>query len=331
MNAHELYTKLPLRFRNGKYRILMISDFQEGLENDGRTLACIDRLIDHTSPDLVVLGGDICHGDRIKTADELEKYLTVFTSPMEKRGIPWCNVFGNHDHDVPLPDGDIQAVYESFPHCVSKHEDGITGETNFVLPVLSSDGSRIAYAVWGLDSNNLISDAGFPAGALRDGESEYDGFSETVRPINAARWDIVHFDQLMWYYNTSVELEKYAGHKVNGFLAVHIAPWEFQYLVDNPEITGTVGTKDETMSLGRFNSGLFAAVLQRGDIKCIGSGHSHEDSFDGVFCGIRCCMDACAGCNCYGLDEIRGGRVIDIDESDTSRVSTYMVAYKDIM
>jgi len=84
------------------------------------------------------------------------------------------------------------------------------------------------------------------------------------------------------------------------------------------------------MLLGAFNSGVFATILQRGDIKCIGCGHSHDDSFQGEFCGVTMALDACAGYSPYGTDSIRGGRVFEIDENDTAHVRTYMVHYQDL-
>ena len=87
----------------------------------------------------------------------------------------------------------------------------------------------------------------------------------------------------------------------------------------------------ETMTLGKFNSGLFAAILQREDIKCIASGHSHNDTFEGTYCGVTMCMDGSAGYRCYGKEELKGGRVFVIDENDTDKIDTYMVHYKDII
>ena len=129
----------------------------------------------------------------------------------------------------------------------------------------------------------------------------------------------------------SVELEKHCGEKVNGTMFMHIAPWEFQLAVDNPEIAETVGNTDERMSLGGFNSGLFATVLQRGDIRAISCGHSHEDCFEAKLCGISVSLDACGGYSPYGIDSLRGGRVFVIDEKDTAAVTTYMRHYKDLL
>jgi len=65
------------------------------------------------------------------------------------------------------------------------------------------------------------------------------------------------------------------------------------------------GSMEEIMKIGMFNSGIFSTILQRNDIKCIACGHSHHNCFEGEFCGIKMCLDACAGYSPYGTDELR--------------------------
>jgi len=315
-------TKIPLRFgRNGKFRILQLSDIQETLTPDPRTLPAIERILDAACPDLVILGGDNCDGHKLKGGDELRRYLEIFTAPMAKRSIPWAHVFGNHDHDLKMDHVEQTLIYESMPCSVSSHTKDVSGVTNFVLPILAKDSDTVAFAVWGLDTGNTVGTTGFPHAA-----EVLDLFH---RPYNSDCWDFVKFDQLMWYWNTSVALEKEVGKSVPGIMFMHIAPWEFQMAVDNPEEAGTAGATDERMSLGAFNSGLFATVLQRGDIRAISCGHSHEDSFRADICGISVSLDACAGYNPYGHDHLRGGRLFVIDEV-TGEIKTEMIHYEDL-
>ena len=134
----------------------------------------------------------------------------------------------------------------------------------------------------------------------------------------------------MWYWNSSKELEEYNKKKANGILFMHVPAWEFQYIVDNMEQTGGKGSTFERMTLGKFNSGIFAAIMQRADIKCIACGHSHNDTFEGTYCGVKMCMDGSAGYSSYGKLELKGGRVFVIDENNTDKIETYMVHYKDL-
>ena len=84
------------------------------------------------------------------------------------------------------------------------------------------------------------------------------------------------------------------------------------------------------MKIGMLNSGLSSTILQRKDIICIACGHSHNDCFEGTFCNVKMCLDACAGYSPYGTDDLRGGRIFEINENDTNDIKTYMVRYKDL-
>ena len=146
-------TKHTLRFHeDGSFRILMVSDLQDKLEYDPRTLAGFDAIVEAAKPDLVILGGDNVDGRYLKPYDEFIKYMDIFTAPLEKRGIPWMHVFGNHDYDVDVPGIEMQKVYESYPHCVSSHSEGIPGITNYMVPILAHDSDRVEYAVYAFDS-----------------------------------------------------------------------------------------------------------------------------------------------------------------------------------
>ena len=96
------------------------------------------------------------------------------------------------------------------------------------------------------------------------------------------------------------------------------------------ELTNGKGNTGERMALGYYNSGMFSAICERGDILAISAGHSHEDDFSGKVAGITLSLDGSAGYSPYGIDDIRGGRVFEIDENDIENFKTYMVYYKDI-
>ena len=212
-------------------------------------------------------------------------------------------------------------IYENFKYCISKHTENIYGTTNFVLPIKNSKSDNIAFNILGLDSNNEI----------RHSNIDIDKNIKLMNmPSMSDKWDIVHFEQLMWYWNSSKELEDYCGNIINGILFMHIPPWEFQYIVDNPIVTKCTGSTKEIMKIGMLNSGLFSTILQRKDIICIACGHSHNDCFEGTFCNVKMCLDACAGYSPYGTDDLRGGRIFEINENDTNDIKTYMVHYKDL-
>ena len=311
-----------LKFRpDGGFRILFLSDFQETFDAfDPRTLKGVNAVLDAERPDFVVLCGDNCNGPAIRGADELAKYLDRMTEPFVRRNILWCHVNGNHDYDADVPMADQMNIYRRIPGCLTQSAEGVPGTTNFCLPVHSADGKRIVSAVWGLDTGNRIDD-------LRPGLEKAALLPGMPRP--ASVWHIMRFEQLMWYWNASLALEQAAGHKIPGVMAMHISPWEFDYMRRYPDALGVSGNTDEEYGVGAFNSGVFAALVQRGDVKCVCTGHTHRNTCTAAYCGIHLCSVGSAGYSAYGEDSLRGGRIVEMNEDRPDEMTTRMAYFRD--
>lgn len=301
-------------------RVLMISDIQETLHHDGRALRGMHAIMEAEKPDLVILGGDNVDGRKVKTQAELSQYLDIFTRPMEDRNIPWIHIYGNHDHDADVPALEQSALYRAYPHCISGiSPDGVPGATNYMIPICYPDSDTTAFCIYAFDS--LHKDSVYPNGATTA------DLLLPNKPYHQCKWDFVRFEQLMWYWNTSKEMESSAGHKIPGMAVMHILPSEASMMLANPEETGMTGEYEEVMQCSALNSGMFATFLQRGDISVIAAGHSHKDTIDGVYGGIRMCMDACVGFAPPGIDELRGGRIFEI--TPDGHVESHMIFLKD--
>ena len=97
---------------------------------------------------------------------------------------------------------------------------------------------------------------------------------------------------------------------------------------------GVVGELNEPVSPGPFNSGLFAAMQERGDVKGVFVGHDHINDFQGDYFGIRLGYAANTGFGTYGLDgdeenRMRGARVFVLTERDPANFESYMVWARD--
>ena len=322
--------KIPLRFRaDGSFKICCFSDLHETADFDPRSYAALDGIVAHEQPDLVLLGGDIWNGALDRPIEELKAFLDVFTKPMESRAIPWAHVMGNHDHDYAFGDAAYQALFESYPHCVSAHtapDAGVDGVTNFVLPIRASDDSRIAFAVWGLDTH-VLSDGLH----LRNGVNLRQGH-RVAYPVNGtSHWDFVHFNQLRWYWDTSVALERENGAPVDALMLLHAAPLEYGICMNNPNETKLDGDMQETLFTGSLNSGLLATVLQRGDVRAMVCGHMHANTFAAEYCGVTLAFDGSIGFRTGGKDALRGGRVFELREEDTAHPVTRYVYARDVI
>lgn len=315
-----LASHAPLRFRaDGSFRILCLSDFQETYDEfDQRTLAGVNAVLDAEKPDLVILCGDNCNGPQIGSADDLKRYLSRMLEPFARRALPFAHVNGNHDYDAAVPMDEQLRIYQSFSGCLTGSVDGVPGWTNFCLPVYSKDGKRPVCAVWGLDTGVSIDEvrSGLSKEALIDG-----------LPLPASIWNMVRFEQQMWYWNTSCALEKAAGRKAPGVMAMHVSPWEFDYMRKYADALDVRGNTDEQYGLGALNSGIFATLVQRGDVKCVCTGHTHRNTCSAVYCGIEMCSVGSAGYSAYGEDSLRGGRVIELNEENPEGMTTRMAYF----
>jgi hypothetical protein len=326
----EFDTKYPLRFRpDGRFRILMMSDAHHAPETGNWTIQAMGQLIDRTKPDFVFLGGD--NIERCETEGMCERMIAEVVSPMEQRGIPWAHVFGNHDNTPLLPKAFQQSVYETYPHCLSlSGPKGIPGIGNFFLPVLGQSGEP-AFGIWGLDSQQDF--ASQTTKLDYKGDLSWDLLMPS-RIASSSDSDYIRFEQVMWYYETSKKLEAYYGRKIPSLMVFHIPLAEYNAILKNAHRTHMTGEYNERVCASEINSGMFAAALERGDVKAMFSGHDHINTFDGIYCGIHMGYDGSIGSNAYGTrdndpsgdrERLRGGRIFDVSESDPWDIHTEMV------
>ncbi len=312
--------KHTLRFdENGEFRVLVFGDVQAGPPAPSqRTLDGIETVTAREDPDLVLFAGD--NSLSCTTQTVLRNYLTAMTGYLEENEIPWAHVYGNHDDEGALSREKQQVVYEEFPYCMSQAgPEDIKGVGNYVIPVYSSDESRTdpVFAVWGLDSGGYVTDKGLPGKQAVLNKTMYTGHS-------GSSYAYMPFTQIRWYYNTSEEIEAYAGHKVPGMMYFHIPLQEFYEIWLNQEQTGTEGTKQDPVCAGPLNSGMFTAMVERDDIKAVVCGHDHINDYAGEFCGIQLCYASNIGYDTYHDDAMMGGRVFVIHEDNPDEIETYM-------
>ena len=313
--------KTRLKFnKNQKFKIMMFSDLQDKLPIDARSLACLDALIEAEKPDFVISAGDHCDG-RLDSPEELRQYVTEMSRPMEARGIWWSQVFGNHDDEsiaTPLCDKEHQQmVFESFPHCLSEHGPReIAGVGNYMLPIYASDSDDTVFHIWALDSNTYLDPDTRPLAQNPDGGCWYD----YIRP-----------NQIRWYQNGSLEAEKRVGHRIPGLMFFHIALPAHRLIGLNPAETHMTGEQNEGICCPPINSGLFAAVLERGDVRGIFVGHDHVNDYTGQYLGVTLGFDGSIGYGNYGLpgderarNRLRGARFFVLHEERPAEFETYM-------
>ncbi len=326
-----LDTKCTLRFReDGSFKIMLMGDPHGGVDSHPQLYPGVEALVEAGRPDLVLLMGDQCgHSIGTATKDELYDYLTKLTRPMEERGIPWAHVFGNHDFNNGVTNEMGMEVYQRFAHCLSKFgPEDVSGVGNYVLPILHAHDDEPAFNVWAMDSHgdngDYCRDHDQPTDTkiiLRDCFGMGHGYG-SANPYT---------DQLLWYYQTSKEMERTYGRKIPGILYQHIPLPEHALIPRNPQQTFMTGSMYEHVATCELNTGLFAAMFQRGDIKGVFVGHDHLNDYCGQYCGIY--LGACSGVNydAGSRDDMRGARIIELTEDNPGVLNTYMLRLRDVM
>lgn len=294
----------------GVFRILAISDLHYRPARDPHGIALTERLIDQEKPGLVVVNGDCLSGKDCQDEAGLRTAIGHVAEALERKRVPWAITFGNHDQEhlpkTGIGKDAVLGIYAGYPHNLNAgYERGLTGGGNKHLLIWNAAGDRPVYCVWLVDSNEYF----------QDGKQ---------RP-----YDWIHADQVAWYRAASTGLEKTYGAKIPGLMFFHIPLPEFTEMAMKAKI---VGTRHEPECPSPVNSGMFTAVLERGDVRGIYCGHDHVNNYMGRWRGVELGYDGALGHFAYpklppddpGNDHVRGGRVFEIRDGIPATHTTWM-------
>ena len=152
-----------LKFReDGSFTILQITDTQDTQWPSPNCLTLIQKALDESKPDLVVFTGDQLKNydsDFGSTGHEwkVKMALGAIVKPIVARGIPFALTFGNHDSYLNVTLEEQVKMLQKYDGCLVVDEGpAISGCGNYNLPILSSDGTRTAFNLFLLDSNQDV-------------------------------------------------------------------------------------------------------------------------------------------------------------------------------
>ena len=326
-----------LRFhRDGTFKIVQFNDTQDDERIDRRTIELMEKVLDAEEPDLVVHNGDLIT-EGCTNALEMRQAMNNIARPVEERGIPWVITYGNHDEDstpqTGMDEADMLRFYRSYRHNLNERGPrGVTGTGNMNLLIRSAHGWRDAFNIFLLDSG-------------RYAPSEIDGQDFEGYPT----WDWVRMNQVRWYTEVSEQVERHARRTVPALMFLHIPLWEHRFMwwgsvdgrtpADHERAVkrhGLVGERNESECPGPFNSGMFSAILDRGDVRGVFCGHDHINTYTGSYYGVMLGYAGNTGFGTYGLsgaerNRLRGARVFELTEADDDvTFETRMVFAKDL-
>ena len=316
---------IDLRFSStGKFKILILSDLRLSKSVDKTIISNLEKMLDKVKPDLVILGGDV-HNGTISNEADLRKVLDAVNAPLESRKIPWCHAFGvdaegTATKKTGYKKADQMKVYQSYPYCISEASaSDVYGVSNYVLPIKQATGNKVGFNVWCMDAN----------GYLNDYEA---GLEDKVMVSNMlsgkTNLDCIHFTQRLWYWNTSIEMQKAnSGSNVPGMLYTQVPPYQFRYIYRNPDRTGMTGTAKEKQSSPERDSGIIWTAYERNDIKGIFCGYNEANDYQGTY--LNMVLAQCSTIGKSDYEATRGGRVVELTNNG-SKMTTSMVYLKDL-
>lgn len=326
----------PLSFgKDGTFTIVQFNDTQDDEQIDRRTIELMEKTLDSVKPDLVIMNGDNITGG-CENALAMRQAMNNVVLPMENRKVPWAVTFGNHDEDstpdTGLDEPDMLAFYRSYAHNLNRPgPDDVTGTGNMNLIINGSKGRRPAFNLFLLDSGRYAPE--------KIAGQDVEGYPT---------WDWLRMNQVHWYTETSRRVERQARGLVPALMFIHIPLWEYRFMwwgsVDGRTAGDheravarhkIVGERNEDECPGPINSGMFSAILDRGDVKGVFCGHDHVNTYVGDYYGVLLGYAGNTGFGTYGLsgadrNRLRGARVFTLTEQgDDVTVDTHMVWAKD--
>lgn len=325
-----------LRFRpDGTFHILQVSDPQDMVHPRRAMLRMLDRAYDTLKPDLVLFTGDNTLGNhlldfgpvRIETLHDprftlrqMRRSLAHILEPVNRRGIPFGMIYGNHDDMNDVSKEAQFSLYRVYPMCLPMNEtDPSVDCDTYSVPLLGANG-KAAWNLYLLDS------------AWNDETGQY--------------WRIKE-ETVRWYRETAARLrEENGGREVPSLMFLHVPLPQTQNLCKpcEPAYPGAVktetgwvrldpalaaGVMGESVSFGEDPYDLFCALQETGDVRAVVSGHDHLNCFDGTWEGIRLIQSGAASFRCYG-GRIRGVREFILHENDPESFITKYHTYDEL-
>ena len=304
----------------GDFVIMATTDFhfEDDMVLRAKTMNTFIRNIEAVKPDLIVLTGDIIESDH----QQID--CVRFARMMEKIGVYWCFVFGNHEARAEKEYHKWFMLHNKtlYPHCLAiQGPEDLFGYGNYFINIM--DNGKIRQSLVCLDSGRDIND-------------DYrfsDGLSSRTRG-----YDYIKRNQMKWYESHINALqEKYGIVKSLMFMHIPIKEYENVFRLDeNGKYVPTgkceiqYGRQFESIGSSCINSGLFALIKKLGSTKAVFSGHDHVNDFCAEYDGVKLVYLQCGGYETYTLgdyaglpekDWMQGATVIKIDKNGDANIS----------
>ena len=322
-----------LRFRNGEFRILHLTDTQDDHHPSRDMLNLLRKSIEREKPDLIVFTGDLVEDSRVfelvpddepfregvvintssgeidhdATLANIEAAADAVLSVFEESGIPYAIAQGNNDHKCGITNEEWLEIYSRYPGCITFDESGDDdGRIDYHLEIKGGDGSD-KFNLWLMDTGR---------GGIS--EQSVDWYSAKASEITAAN----------------------GGEPVPAMVFQHIQDkdignlfTECGMLDEGAKYTGGKFIRlDKNRAKGEPFFGYapceqtyeFKAWKEQGDVIAAFFGHQHIEGFSGTYEGIE--LGFTYGCE-FAKPGPYGYRVITLHEDDLTNYDNISCKY----
>ncbi|MGN0468225.1 MAG: metallophosphoesterase family protein [Acutalibacteraceae bacterium] len=317
---------------DGKFKIMQVNDTQDIDNMNKRTVEFLKAALAAEKPDLVVVPGDIL-SDMFIGANEarIKKALRAFASIFNDAKVPFAVTFGNHDHDLEdiVSIEEMMNVFKEFEYCIT-NEGCDPGTYN--IPIMSSDGSRMALNIYMMDSNNKDGVANGYTGCYANQVEWYNQKSAELKAANGGEvvpslvFQHVPVKEIYQFLTqVSVKESNHAVFSLNDYKWYVLNK---DYIIDEENAIFGEAPCSEVFD---STSGEYDAWVQNGDIIGAFFAHDHVNNFvgktdDGIILGYN----GGTGFRAYGSGDKRSVRIFELDENDVASYTTRPVFYRDL-
>lgn len=280
-----------LRFHaNGKFKIVQFTDVHWVPGNPASQEAAdrMNEVLDAEKPDLVIYTGDLIFA---KPASEA---MDKVFEPAISRKIPFAVTLGNHDDEHDLTRSQLYDYIKGKPGNVTGTVDGLSGVTNFILPIRNAAGTKEAFALYGFDS-----------------------LAYSKQPETKG-YDWIKQDQIDWYRTSSAGMTaKNGGNPLPAMAFFHIPLPEYNQAASDEDAL-LIGVRKEKACAPVVNSGLFTAMLEAKDVMAVFVGHDHVNDYVAKWKGLLLGYGRFTGGKTvyHDVPGGNGARVIELTEGE---------------
>ncbi len=276
-----------LQFRSDStFRIVQFTDihYKAGATPSKKSIALMRSTLDEIKPDLVVFTGDVVVS--APTKQGWDEVLDVVIA----RKIPYLVTLGNHDDENEMKRAEVAAYVATKPYLLNKtaKTSGVDGYLNGAIAIKGRSGANAAL-LYAMDSHAYSKN------------KKVDGYG----------W--FNHNQVQWYRQTSASFRESRKDTLPALAFFHIPLPEFKIAFDNIK-NKRRGVRYENECAPQINTGMYAAMLESGDVLGMFVGHDHVNDYLVDYNGIALTYGCFSGSENTYLRIKNGARVIELKE-----------------